>query len=65
MIWLALMLLLVPFLSLPEIVKDKEQLASRCNIILNPNANQTQRDYLRQGLSVEEARIYSRLLCGP
>jgi hypothetical protein len=64
MIWLALMLLLVPFLSLPEIVKDKEQLASRCNIILNPNANQTQRDYLRQGLSVEEAAYIAGYCAG-
>ena len=49
MIWLVLMLLWVPFLSLSEILEDKEQLTSRCNVILNPNANQTQRDFLRQG----------------
>ncbi len=55
MIWLGLFLLLVPLLSLPEILGDKEQLTSRCQIILNPNANQTERENLRQGLSSEEA----------
>ena len=55
MIWLELFLLLVPLLSFPEILGDKEQLTSRCQIILNPNANQTARENLRQGLSMEEA----------
>ena len=37
------------------VLEDKEQLASRCHIILNPNANQTERENLRQGLSTEDA----------
>jgi hypothetical protein len=49
-----LALLLVPLLSLPEILEDKELLASS-QIILNPNANQTEREILRLGLSMEEA----------
>ena len=53
----------MPRLSLSEILEDKEQVASRCNIILNPNANQTQRDYLRQGLSVEEGSSYIAGYC--
>jgi hypothetical protein len=55
MIWLGLFLLLMPLLSLPEFLEDKEQLTSRCHIILNPNANQTERENLRKGLSMEEA----------
>ena len=55
MISLGLFLLVVPLLSLHEFLEDKEQLASRCQIILNPNANQTERENLRQGLSMEEA----------
>ena len=63
MIWLGL-LILVPRLSLSEILEDKEQVGSRCSIILNPNANQTQRDYLRQGLSVEEAAYIAGYCAG-
>jgi hypothetical protein len=64
MIWIGLFLFLIPFLSLSEIMEDKDQLESRCTVILNPNGNQTQRDYLRQGLSVEEAAYIAGYCAG-